>query len=713
MVKDQNLNTANNNLSCAKYFPLPLTAKLSRIVFRKEDFYILSFETIDEIPIELTAKGNLSLDPIVGLTYEIHGTWLLDKNYGEQVAFDYINIQHGDSALEFLASGFIKGIKEGIAKKIVKAFGDKTFDILDNFPEELYKVKGIGKKKVAEILENYAKTKVMQDLIIELKGNGFSLNQISKIYRILGSSAIKIIKQNPYAIIPLVEGIGFSKVDEYALKIGIKKNDRNRILAGFEQKLKDASYRGHTYLPENEFLLESEKLLEIKRSQLSEHLYEKSNHIRIRVIDNKRVALRIYYNAEQNIANQIDRLMLKGETLPYELEITNKEDKIIYSGEQLMAVRKVFENPISIITGFPGVGKTMVIKKIMETAQKANYSLSMASPTGKAAIRMEEVTGHEAKTLHRLLGIKFDEEKLDEVVELSGFDILIIDETSMLDVVLASRLLSSVPNKVHLVFVGDPNQLPSVGAGNFLNDLINYNKIPCTRLNFIYRTGAGSTISKNANRILNNETLKTSSDFLYLNIGEEKKQLEAIKEISKKLNPKKSQILSPMKKGLVGVINLNQELQPILNKNFGNEGIDLKVRKFYVGDKIMQYVNDYEKGVFNGEIGIVEGLTENNELKIDFGEKNAYYARQELEEIELAYVTTVHKFQGSECDTVVIVLNSNQKPLLQRKLFYTAITRARKRVILIAAQDTLRMAVSNTREPKRYTLLEEFLNRED
>jgi exodeoxyribonuclease V alpha subunit len=713
MVKEQNFNMVNNNASCAKYFPLPLTAKLNRIVFKKDDFYILAFETTDEIPIELTAKGNLDLDPMVGLTYEIHGYWFEDKNYGEQVAFDYISIEHGNDALEFLASGLIKGIKEGTAKKIVAAFGARTFEVLDNSPEELYKVKGIGKKKIAEIIESYAKTKVMQDLIIELKGNGFSLNQISKIYRLLGGNAIKIIKQNPYSILPLVEGISFNKVDEYALKTGFKKDDRNRILAGFEQVLKNASYHGHTYLPENEFLIESERLLEIKRSKLGEHLYEKSNHIRIRVIDDKRVALRVFYNAEQNIANQIDRLSLQGKPLPYDLDAGTQEDPITYSGEQLMAVRKVFETPISIITGYPGVGKTMVIKKIMEVAQRSNHTLAMASPTGKAAIRMEEVTGHEAQTIHRLLGIKFDEDKVDEVIMLTNFNILIIDEASMLDVVLASRLLASIPNKVHLVFVGDPNQLPSVGAGNFLNDLIKYNKIPCTRLNFIYRTGAGSTISKNANRVLNNETLKTSSDFIYLNIGEEQKQLEAVKAIAEKLDPTKSQILSPMKKGLIGVINLNRELQPLLNKQFGTEGIALSVRKFYVGDKVMQYVNDYEKGIFNGEIGLIKGLTLQNELKIAFGEKEAYYNRSELEEIELAYVATVHKFQGSECDTVVVVLNSNQKPLLQRKLFYTAITRARKRVILIAAQDTLRMAVSNVREPKRYTLLKDFLEKED
>lgn len=713
MVRDQNLNTANNNASCARYFPLPLTAKLNRVVFKKDDFYILAFETIDEIPIELTAKGNLDLEPTLGLTYEIHGAWVEDKNYGEQVTFDYLNLQHGDNALEFLASGLIKGIKEGIAKKIVAAFGARTFEMLDNSPEELYQVKGIGKKKIAEIIESYAKTKVMQDLIIELKGKGFSLNQISKIYRVLGSTALTIIKQNPYSILPFVEGLSFSKVDEYALSTGLKKDDRNRILAGFEQVLKNASYHGHTYLPENEFLIESEKLLEIKRSKLGEHLYEKSNHIRIRVIDNKRVALRVFYNAEQNIANQIDRLTMKGELLPYELEAGALEDPITYSGEQLMAVRKVFEAPLSIITGYPGVGKTMVIKKIMEVAQRSNYTLAMASPTGKAAIRMEEVTGHEAQTIHRLLGIKFEEDHADEVIMLTNFNILILDETSMLDVVLASRLLSAIPNKVHLVFVGDPNQLPSVGAGNFLNDLIKYDKIPCTRLNFIYRTGAGSTISKNANRVLNNETLKTSSDFIYLNIGDEQKQLAAVKVIAEKLDPKKSQILSPMKKGLIGVINLNKELQPLLNKQFGREGITLSVRKFYVGDKVMQYVNNYEKGIFNGEIGTIKSLTLENELKIDFGEKEAYYSRSELEEIELAYVATVHKFQGSECDTVVIVLNSNQRPLLQRKLFYTAITRARKRVILIAAQDTLRMAVSNIREPKRYTLLEAFLKQED
>lgn len=713
MFDGQNLNTLNNNMSCAKYFPLPLVAKLERIVFKKDDFYILAFETIDATPIELTAKGNLSFDPIVGLTYEIHGNWINDKNYGEQVIFNYINVQHGNNAMEFLASGLIKGVKEGTARRIVNAFGDKTFDILDNNPEELYKVKGIGKKKIEKIIQSYSETKAIQDLIVELKNNGFSLNQISKIHRILGPNAVKIIKQNPYIILAYVDGVGFSRVDEYALKIGIKKNDRNRIIAGFEQILKDASYRGHTYLPENEFLINSERLLEIKRSQLSEHLYEKSNHIRIRVIDNKKVALRTYYNAEQNIANQIDRLMLKGEALPCDMETEDTSDKVHYSEEQLSAVRKTFESPISIITGFPGVGKTMVIKKIMEVAHRAGYSVSMASPTGKAAIRMEEVTGHEASTIHRLLGIKFDEEKIDEVIELSGFDILIIDETSMLDVILASRLLSSIPNKVHLVFVGDPNQLPSVGAGNFLNDIINYSKIPCTRLNFIYRTGVGSTISKNANRVLNNETLKTAPDFIYVGIGEEEKQLDAVKKIAKKLNPKKSQILSPMKKGLVGVINLNRELQPILNKNYGEEGIDLNVRKFYVGDKVMQYVNDYEKGIFNGEIGEIQGLTEDDELKIDFGEKTAYYNRAELEEIDLAYVTTVHKFQGSECDTVLIVLNSNQKPLLQRKLFYTAITRARKKVILIASQDTLRMAISNTREPKRYTMLKEFLNKEN
>lgn len=701
--------------------------------------WVPDFAVNPKYPKSFTAVGTFAMKPYIGQRYELKGCWEKTK-YGWQFkvkSYTELDPLSEKDIVEYLSSGLFKGIGKKTAQAIVDVFGMDTLQIIKNSPQRLKEVKGIH-IKVEDIVKDYEEMKQKEKLILSLKPYRISFKTINKIYELYKEKAMEVIIDNPYRLCDEIEGIGFKTADLIGNVCNIDPNDEYRIRAGIKYTLTQAaSFEGHVYLP---FELMVKKVQDaIQKCEVIGPVDQ--NHIARVAVDMHRtgdliiekddsVFLPIYYASEVTIGNKISGLL---KTKPrdfadIENAISLMESKfdIKYAEKQKEAFHMLAENNLMIITGSPGTGKTTIIKGIIEIF-KHNYKncqIILAAPTGRAAKRMEEATGLTAKTLHRTLEYRPTEEGVCSRNEKNPLDadLIIVDESSMKDTLLTATFLKAVKNSTSVIFVGDVDQLPSVGAGNVLKDLIDSKKVPTIYLNEIFRQKDTSKIVINAAKINAQDTdLEYGDDFILIEednlsklpeliVRHFKEELAEIKDINQ------VQVITPMRKITyeTGSTKLNSALQEDLNPKKDNKP-EVRIsehRVFRKYDKVMQTKNDAEKEVYNGDNGIVYDITTNmgsTTTKIKFSDTEHSYARNDLDEVELAYACTVHKSQGCEYDVVIIPLDPTHKRMLQKNLIYTAVTRAKKKVILIGKKEALIMAIKNSRVSTRFTKLKERL----
>ncbi len=654
-----------------------------------------------------------------GEKLQLTGEYETHPRFGVQFKIESFSIIYPttpDGIIKYLGSGLIKGVGPATAEKIVSVFKENTFEVLDSDMDKLLKVEGIGKKKLDLIKKSWEEQKAVKDIMLFLQSYDISPAYAMKIYRTYGKDSVKIVQDNPYQLTYDISGIGFKTADSIGRSAGFAEDHPRRIKSGIIYVLNEAASDGHVYLPMQELIKNCFEILNVDLSDSLLLFREMEENAQIR-ISNANVYLNFYYEAERNIEQKIEYL-LEGSSVITEKEMRSiRFDKKYYSDEQLEAIRNSLLHKILILTGGPGTGKTTALKGIIESYKKLEKKIMLAAPTGRAAKRMSEVIGMEARTIHRLLEYnpqdRFFARSEENPLET---DLLVIDEISMIDTMLMHNLISAVNSGTTLILVGDADQLPSVGCGNVLNDLIRSEKIPTVMLTKIFRQAEESRIVVNAHKINKGEfpfiTNNENSDFFFIQEADNSKIPDVIIELASQRLPAKYgfdpmkdiQVLTPMYKGDAGADNLNRLLQNSLNKN----EILLKRggREYKTGDKIMQLKNNYEKDVFNGDIGLINRIdTEEEIVEVIFNGKKVEYDFLELEDITLAYAVTVHKSQGSEYPCVIMPLTTAHYIMLQRNLLYTAVTRASRMMVLVGSKQALSMAVGNKKSKRRYTSL--------
>ena len=654
-----------------------------------------------------------------GEKLKLTGEYETHPKHGQQFKIDSFSIIYPTSTAsisKYLGSGLVKGIGPATAEKIVDVFGENTLEIMDNDTDKLLQVEGIGKKKLVQIKKSWLEQKAVKDIMLFLQSVDISPAYALKIYRTYGKDSIKIVQENPYQLTYDVWGIGFKIADTIGKSAGFNEDHPKRVKAGIIYVLNEASNDGHVFLPMHELVNNCSEILNIDLSDSLPLFREMEDYGLLKIL-NEKVYLSHYYRAERNIENKISALY-SGSSVFSEKELNSVRLKPgYYSDEQVGAIRNSLTHKILILTGGPGTGKTTALKGIIDSYKYLNKKIMLAAPTGRAAKRMSEVIGFEAKTIHRLLEYNPQDQIFarDEDNPLES-DLLVIDEVSMLDTLLMNSLINAVTPDTTLVLVGDINQLPSVGPGNILHDLIKSGKIPTVMLTKIFRQAEESNIVVNAHKINRGEfpalQNNENSDFFFMQEPESSLIPDIIVELCTKrisskygFDPMKDiQVLTPMYKGDAGADNLNSILQSALNKN--EVMITRGKRSYKIGDKVMQLRNNYEKDVFNGDIGLIQSIdTENQKLEIIFNEKIVPFDFLDLDDITLAYAITVHKSQGSEYPCVILPLTTAHYIMLQRNLLYTAVTRASRLMIIAGSKQALQIAVANKKSRKRYTTL--------
>ena len=673
----------------------------------------------------VTLVGNL-LEVPVGSVLLCRGEWKVDKRYGSQfVAATWEETMPATvyGIEKYLGSGLVKGIGPRFARAIVQRFGTETIDIIETEIERLYEVPNIGRKRVAKIRESWEKQKDIKNVMLFLQGSGVSTAYAAKIYREYGKESIDKVRENPYRLADDIWGIGFKTADGIAAKMGYEKEDPRRCRSGILYTLGQLSDEGHVYAGEEQLVKTAGQLLEAGETAIRDTLAGMLQAEDL-ILDKEAIYLPPFYHAEcgtsrrlRDLAESTGRSLFDGLFDPSSL---TAETGIEYDEVQLAAIRQAVTFKVMVLTGGPGTGKTTTTQGIIAALKKAGLRVLLAAPTGRAAKRMSEATGMEAKTIHRLLEYNpQDGYKRNDENPLEG-DALIVDECSMIDILLMNNLLKAVPVGMRLVFVGDIDQLPSVGAGNVLRDIIDSQRIPVVRLVRIFRQAQKSRIVMNAHTINQGRFPDTSNgrdtDFFFMREDDPERAAETIVRLVKERlprayreSPDRIQVLTPMQRGVVGAANLNLLLQQALNPSgpsLGRGGYTYRQ-----GDRVMQLRNNYDKDVFNGDLGYIREVdTEERTLKVDFDGKKVEYDVTELDELTLAYATTIHKAQGSEYPIVVMPVLMTHFVMLQRNLIYTGITRAKKICVLIGAMKALAYAVHNMSVLKRNTSLRERLN---
>lgn len=673
----------------------------------------------------VTLVGNL-LEVPVGSVLLCRGEWKVDKCYGSQfVAATWEETMPATvyGIEKYLGSGLVKGIGPRFARAIVQRFGTETIDIIETEIERLYEVPNIGRKRVAKIRESWEKQKDIKNVMLFLQGYGVSTAYAAKIYREYGKESIDKVRENPYRLADDIWGIGFKTADGIAAKMGYEKEDPRRCRSGILYTLGQLSDEGHVYAGEEQLVKTAGQLLEAGETAIRDTLAGMLQAEDL-ILDKDAIYLPPFYHAEcgtsrrlRDLAESTGRSLFDGLFDPSSL---TAETGIEYDEVQLAAIRQAVTSKVMVLTGGPGTGKTTTTQGIIAALKKAGLRVLLAAPTGRAAKRMSEATGMEAKTIHRLLEYNpQDGYKRNDENPLEG-DALIVDECSMIDILLMNNLLKAVPVGMRLVFVGDIDQLPSVGAGNVLRDIIDSQRIPVVRLVRIFRQAQKSRIVMNAHTINQGRFPDTSNgrdtDFFFMREDDPERAAETIVRLVKERlprayreSPNRIQVLTPMQRGVVGAANLNLLLQQALNPSgpsLGRGGYTYRQ-----GDRVMQLRNNYDKDVFNGDLGYIREVdTEDRMLTVDFDGKKVEYDVTELDELTLAYATTIHKAQGSEYPIVVMPVLMTHFVMLQRNLIYTGITRAKKICVLIGAMKALAYAVRNMSVLKRNTSLRERLN---
>lgn len=657
----------------------------------------------------------------------VHGNQFEVKEHRIEAPSDIVGIK------KYLGSGLIKGIGPAYAGKIVDAFGIKTLEIIDKEPERLLEIKGLGKKKLKSIKECWDAQKSIRDVMIFLQAHGVSPSYAQKIYKAYGDTCVQKVQENPYALARDIFGIGFKTADRIASTLGITKDSPRRVEAGIEHVLSELSNEGHVCSPVDLFLEAAKNTLDVDKSLIEEGIRRctEENRIVASPLVNAGALQDFIWSkplhaSETGIAKEMHRLIkehahLRPVDIEKALEWVQAKLGLQLGKQQKEAVGNALSKKMQIITGGPGTGKSTITKAILCVTEKLTDKILLAAPTGRAAKRMSEITGKQAYTIHSLLEFNF---------KAGGFkrnrsnplecDLIIVDEASMIDTLLMYSLLKAIPGHARVVFVGDINQLPSVGPGNVLKDIIGSRCIPVTTLNEIFRQAAGSRIVTNAHRINNGVfpeiQSQPDSDFYFLEAQEPESALNEILSLVTQRLPKKYrfdpiddiQVLAPMKKGVLGTENLNAVLQEKLNPN--TSSLMRWGKKLAVKDKVMQIRNNYDKGVFNGDVGRVQSIDiEEQEAVVRFDNKSVTYDFSELDEIVLAYAVSVHKYQGSECPCIVMPVHTTHFKLLHRNLLYTGITRGKSLVILVGTTKALAIAVRNDEVKRRYTGLQQAL----
>ena len=726
-----------------------LEGLVETIIFKSDDSgYIVAKITANKEVVKIVGVMPLIKE---GQQIELKGNWINHKQFGRQFNVEEYREILPTSAREiekYLSTGIIHGIGPVTAKKIVKAFGVETLDILDNHIERLKEVEGIGEKKFNIIYDSYQESKELKDIIMFLQKHGVTINQCLKIYKKFGPDSINIVSENPYILNDEISGIGFLTSDRIARSLGIEPQSDFRVKSGIRYVLNNFSGLGNTYMPKEKLIAECEKVLTVDRELIEANIYNSvlEGKIKVEKINEIEAVYSLpYYFCELGVTNKIITLSIENfqtinSDIAFEISSFESKNNIKFAGAQKDAIIGAFENGIEIITGGPGTGKTTIIKCIIEIYENNGMKVLLAAPTGRAAKRMTESTGREAKTIHRLLemGVSDDENSFfgkGEGEPLEG-DVIIIDEASMIDIMLMNSLLKAIKLGTRVIIVGDVDQLPSVGPGNVLRDLINSNFIKVVRLNEIFRQGKESMIILNAHKINNGELPylnKKGGDFFFDNREKNEEILATILDLINRRLPtfnskwskiKDIQILSPTRKGVLGVDNLNNEIQGILNPpdKYKNEK-KVKDVIFRVGDKVMQTKNNYSLkwnriggygdnegiGVFNGDMGFIESIDEENKtVTVIFDdERRIVYDNIFVEELELAYAITIHKSQGSEFKVVITPAFMGSAFLMNRNILYTGITRAKELVVVVGSQKALKYMVDNTNSMERYSSLKE------
>ena len=711
-----------------------ISGTIARFLFQSEDngFSVFVLESGRQ---SITVKGYL---PQVqsGQEVQLKGAWIFHKKFGKQFEAEQCIAVLPTTILglkKYLGSGLIKGIGPIYAEKLVNHFGEEVLTIIDTTPERLQEVGRIGQKRIDQITKDWKDQREISNLMVFLQEKGISPALATRIYKHYRQDAMAVLTENPYRVAEEVWGIGFKTADEIASKLGIPPHAPQRICAGILHAISTATQQGHLYVEVTDLKKKTLEILELSNQeelvkQALHSLYNK-NKIKYITEDEKHyITLSQFYFSEKSLATKVKTLLERPSKHQFDLDTIYQELRVPKDGDlalnedQQKGILNCLQHKITIITGGPGTGKTTLIKKLLQTLDKEQIKYKLAAPTGRAAKRIIEGTGRFATTIHRLL--EFNPQAMgftyNETHALK-LDYLIIDEASMIDIFLALSIVKALPEDAHLVLIGDINQLPSVGPGNVLNDLISSKLTACTRLTQIFRQAQDSLIVVNAHKINKGEFPVTflphaRNDFKFIKEEEQEAVESHLKKILfidlPKLGISRDDtiILTPMNRGLIGTHSLNHTLQGMLNPDPTPETVSFGGTTFKKKDKVMQIRNNYDKHVYNGDIGFIDSINkEDKELIVQYGEKLVAYDYDELNELVLAYAISIHKSQGSEYSAVIIPLFVQHFMLLQRNLVYTGLTRAKKVCYFIGQTKALAIALRNTKGTTRLTFLKKFL----
>ena len=706
-----------------------LEGTMESLVFQSDDnrFCVFRMKTADK---GMTTAVYRGVAPFSGEMIRAEGNWVTHARFGQQFSIERYQPVQPSSKVgieRFLASGAVKGIGKAMAARIVERFGEDTLDVMGREPYRLTEVPGIGAKTAEKIASSYSEMADMRELMMFLEENGVSSHYAAKLKSRYGDTAITRIKANPYCLVGDIDGIGFRTADRIAMSMGMDRESPQRIQAGIAFGLEQTSNMGHTCIPEDFLLKETGRLLQVDPLSVQAVFNElvKRDMLWIEEVGGDRlVYAEFLYHAEVNAArlllNLRDHAGSLGKVDPLKIIAQwEQEAGITLADAQKQAIQASLSHGVFALTGGPGTGKTTIIKGILSVLKRAGCKVLLAAPTGRAARRLEEAAGDKAQTVHRLLEYNVTGEfgkNSDDPLEA---DAVIVDEASMLDIVLTRRLLEAIPPGCRLILVGDVDQLPSVGAGSVLQDIIRSGSMPVVRLTEVFRQAAVSHIVLNAHKINRGDMpeCRDDTDFGMVSCATDQQVTDFVRDTYLRMSVEKNwqgvQVLAPMHKGICGVQNLNKVLQEAVNPPSSGKGeIERPGGVLRLGDKVMQIRNNYDKDVYNGDIGQIVQVSKNL-VKVWFPDKpdSEYvsYEQGDFDELQLAYAMSVHKSQGSEYPVVILVLVPGHYIMLQRNLLYTAVTRARERVLLVGDPRALRTAVENDRTRRRYSLLAERL----